>query len=186
MAIKLLPGVHVPHRKHTADMEPVRMPAPAVVKIPMSMNIGRPATPIVKPGQLVRVGEKIGEAGGFVSSPIFASVSGTVKKIEDMLQFHGGTTQAVVIESDGQQTLFDGLQAPEVTDLDSFVKAVAESGVVGLGGAGFPTAVKLKADPAKVDYICINGAECEPYITSDNRTMLDNSERLVKGMRMLY
>ena len=186
MGIKLLPGVHAPHRKNTADMEPVRMPPPAVVKIPMSMNIGRPATPIVKPGQKVAVGEKIAEAGGFVSSPIFASVSGTVKKIEDMALFNGGSCQAVVIESDGEQTLFDGLAAPEVTDLDSFVNAVAASGVVGLGGAGFPTAVKLKADPAKVDFICVNGAECEPYITSDTRTMLDNSERLVKGMRMLY
>lgn len=186
MGIKLLPGVHAPHRKNTADMEPVRMPPPAVVKIPMSMNIGRPATPIVKPGQKVAVGEKIGEAGGFVSSPIFASVSGTVKKIEDVLLFHGGTCPAVVIESDGEQTLFEGLQAPEVTDFDSFINAVAASGVVGLGGAGFPTAVKLKADPAKVDFICVNGAECEPYITADTRTMLDNSERLVKGMRMLY
>ena len=186
MGIKLLPGVHAPHRKNTADMEPVRMPPPAVVKIPMSMNIGRPATPIVKPGQKVAVGEKIAEAGGFVSSPIFASVSGTVKKIEDVLLFHGGTCPAVVIESDGEQTLFEGLRAPEVTDFDSFINAVAASGVVGLGGAGFPTAVKLKADPAKVDFICVNGAECEPYITADTRTMLDNSERLVKGMRMLY
>ena len=186
MAIKLLPGVHVPHRKNTADMEPVRMPAPATVKIPMSMNIGRPATPVVKPGQKVQVGELIAEAGGFVSSPIYSSVSGTVKKIEDYLLFHGGTCQAIVIESDGEQTLYEGLRAPEVTDLDSFIDAVSKSGVVGLGGAGFPTAVKLKADPAKVDYICVNGAECEPYITADTRTMLDNSERLVKGMRMLY
>ena len=188
MAIKLLPGVHAPHHKNTADKQPVRMPAPAVVKIPMSMNIGRPATPIVKVGDEVKIGQKIAEAGGFVSSPIFASVSGKVKKIEDMLLFHGGVCPAIVIESDGKQELWEELHPheDEVTDLDSFVKAVADSGVVGLGGAGFPTAVKLKADPQKVDFICINGAECEPYITSDTRTMLDNSARLIKGMRMLY
>ena len=188
MAIKLLPGVHAPHHKNTAGMKPVRMPAPAVVKIPMSMNIGRPATPIVKVGDEVKIGQKIAEAGGFVSSPIFASVSGKVKKIEDMLLFHGGVCPAIVIESDGKQELSPELHPheDEVTDLDSFVKAVADSGVVGLGGAGFPTAVKLKADPAKVDFICINGAECEPYLTGDTRTMLDNSERLIKGMRMLY
>ena len=187
MAIKLLPGVHAPHHKNTADMKPVRMGAPAVVKIPMSMNIGRPATPIVKPGEKVQVGQKIAEAGGFVSSPIFASVSGTVKKIEDYLLFHGGVCPAVVIESDGEQTMFEGLHPheSEVKDLDSFVQAVADSGVVGLGGAGFPTAVKLKAEPQKVDFICINGAECEPFITADTRTMLDNAERLIKGMEML-
>ena len=186
MAIKLLPGVHVPHRKNTADMEPVRMPAPKTVKIPMSMNIGRPATPVVKPGDKVQVGQLIGEAGGFVSAHIFASVSGTVKKIEDYLLSNGATSPAVVIESDGEQTPYEGLKSPEVTDMDSFIAAVAASGVVGLGGAGFPTAVKLKADPARVDYILVNGAECEPYITADTRTMLDNSERLVKGMRMLH
>ena len=186
MGEKRLPGVHAPHRKNTAEMAPVRMPAPAVVKIPMSMNIGRPAMPVVKVGDTVQVGQLIAEAGGFVSSPIYASVSGKVKKIEDMMLFHGGTCQAIVIESDGEMTPYEGMQAPEVTDFDSFIDAVARSGVVGLGGAGFPTAVKLKADPAKVDYICVNGAECEPYITADTRTMLDNSERLVKGMRMLY
>ena len=186
MAIKLLPGVHVPHHKNTADMAPVRMPPPKVVKIPMSMHIGRPATPVVKPGDTVKVGQRIAEAGGFVSSPIYSSVSGTVKKLEDYHQNNGGVTQAIVIESDGEQTLFEDLKPREVTDLDSFVQAVADSGVVGLGGAGFPTAVKLKADPAKVDYILINGAECEPYITADTRTMLDNGERLVKGMKMLY
>ena len=186
MAIKLLPGVHVPHHKNTADMAPVRMPPPKVVKIPMSMHIGRPATPTVKPGDTVKVGTKIAEAGGFVSSPIYSSVSGTVKKLEDYKQSNGGTTQAIVIESDGEQTLAEDLRPREVTNLDEFVQAVADSGVVGLGGAGFPTAVKLKADPAKVDFILINGAECEPYITADTRTMLDNGERLVKGMKMLY
>ena len=185
MGEKRLPGVHAPHRKNTAEMAPVRMPAPAVVKIPMSMNIGRPAVPVVKPGDTVQVGQLITEAGGFVSSPIYASVSGTVKKPEDMLQSNGSVCPAVVIESDGLQTPYEGLKAPEVTDFDSFIDAVAKSGVVGLGGAGFPTAVKLKVDPAKVDYICVNGAECEPYITADTRTMLDDSKYLMDGVALL-
>ena len=188
MSIKLLPGVHAPHHKNTAGMKPVRMPPPAVVKIPMSMNIGRPATPVVKVGDEVKIGQLIAEAGGFVSSPVYASVSGKVKKIEDMLLFHGGVCPAIVIESDGQQAFWEGLtpHEDEVKDLDGFLKAVADSGVVGLGGAGFPTAVKLKVEPSKVDYICVNGAECEPFLTGDTRTMLDNGERLVRGMKMLY
>ena len=161
------------------------MPPPAVVTIPMSMNIGAPAKPVVKVGDEVKVGQLIAEPGGFVSSPVYAGVSGKVKKIDDILLFHGGTCQAIVIESDGEQTPFEGLTPPEVTDFSSFIEAVKQSGVVGLGGAGFPTAVKLNVDPAKVDYICINGAECEPYITADTRTMLDDSDLLVDGIKLL-
>ena len=91
MSIKLLHGVHVPHRKNTAESVPTRMPPPQAVTIPMSMNIGRPAVPVVKPGEEVKVGQLIAEAGGFVSSPIYASVSGKVKKIDEMLLFHGAT-----------------------------------------------------------------------------------------------
>jgi len=185
LSIKLLHGVRVPHRKNTAESVPVRIPTPKTVTIPMSMNIGAPAKPVVKPGDTVKVGQMIGEPGGFVSSPVYSGVSGTVKKIDDILLFHGAVSPAVVIESDGEQTPYEGLAAPEVTDLDSFVEAVRMSGVVGLGGAGFPTAVKLKADPAKVDFICINGAECEPYLTGDTRTMLDDTDLLVEGIAML-
>ena len=185
MSIRLLHGVHVPHRKNTAECAPVRMPVPAVVTVPMSMNIGAPAKPVVKPGDEVKVGQLIAEPGGFVSSPVYSGVSGKVKKIDDVLLFHGATCQAVVIESDGEQALYEGIAAPEVNDFDSFIEAVKNSGVVGLGGAGFPTAVKLKVDPAKVDYICVNGAECEPYITADTRTMLDDSQLLVDGIQLL-
>ena len=185
MSIRLLHGVHVPHRKNTAACVPVRMPVPAVVTIPMSMNIGKPASPVVKPGEHVAVGQLIAEAGGFVSSPVYSGVSGTVKKIDSVLLFHGATCQAIVIESDGEQTLYEGIRAPEVKDFRSFIDAVRDSGVVGLGGAGFPTAVKLDVDPAKVEYICINGAECEPYITADTRTMLDDAPMLTEGIRLL-
>ena len=149
------------------------------------MNIGAPAKPVVKAGDEVKVGQLIAEAGGFVSSPIHSGVSGKVKKIDEVLQFTGQTCQAIIIESDGLQTPYEGLKAPEVTDFDSFINAVRDSGVVGLGGAGFPTSVKLKVDPEKVDYICVNGAECEPYITADTRTMLDDSQLLVDGIALL-
>lgn len=185
MSIRLLHGAHVPHRKNTADCAPKRMPAPAVVTVPMSMNIGAPAKPVVKAGDEVKVGQLIAEAGGFVSAPIHSGVSGKVKKIDEVLQFTGSTCQAIIIESDGLQTPYEELTAPEVTDLQSFIDAVRASGVVGLGGAGFPTSVKLNVDPAKVDYICINGAECEPYITADTRTMLDDSALLVEGIELL-
>ncbi len=185
MSIRLLPGVRVPHRKHTADCQPVRMPAPATVKIPMSMNIGKPAVPVVKAGDTVKVGQLIAEAGGPVSSPVYASVSGTVKKAEEALLFHGGVCSVVVIESDGEQTVSEDVAPPEVTDFASFISAVRQSGVVGLGGAGFPTAVKLNVDPEKVEFICVNGAECEPYITADTRTMLDDAELLLDGFRLL-
>lgn len=186
MAIKLLHGVHAPHRKNTAECAPVAMPAPAVVTIPMSMHIGAPAKPVVKPGDEVKVGQLIAEAGGFVSSPIYASVSGKVKKLDEMLQSNGSMIPTVVIESDGLQTPWEGIEPPKVESFDDFINAVRSSGAVGLGGAGFPTAVKLKVDPSKVDYICINGAECEPYITSDTRTMMDDARLLVEGIHLLH
>ena len=185
MSIRLLHGAHVPHRKNTAESVPTRMPVPAVVTIPMSMNIGKPANPVVKAGDEVKVGQLIAEAGGFVSSPVYSGVSGKVKKIDQTLLFHGATCQTIIIETDGQQTVYEGIKAPAVTDFQSFVNAVRDSGVVGLGGAGFPTAVKLNVDADKVEYICINGAECEPYITADTRTMLDDADMLVEGIRLL-
>lgn len=185
MSMKLLHGVRVPHHKNTAKCVPVRMTVPEIVTIPMSMNIGKPATPVVKVGDTVKVGQLIAEANGFVSSPIYSGVSGKVTKIDQMLLFHGGVCQTIVIASDGEQSLSEDMRAPEVHDFESFVQAVRDSGVVGLGGAGFPTAVKLNVDPAKVEYICLNGAECEPYITADTRTMLDDAELLVEGIELL-
>ena len=186
MSRKNLNGVHIPHRKNTAGMQAIKMPPPATVTIPMSMHIGKPANCIVAVGDHVNVGQMIGEPGGFVSSPVFASVSGTVKKIVPMLQFMGATCQAVVIESDGQMTVADTVKAPEITDYASFINAVRDSGVVGLGGATFPTAVKLDVkDTSRIQEIIINGAECEGYITSDHRTMLDRTDEVVEGCRLL-
>ena len=174
MAFSLLHGVHVPHRKNTDQLLPVSMPAPSTVTIPMSMHIGAPAKPVVKVGDLVKVGTLIAEAGGFVSAPIHASVSGKVTKITDYLLSSGTTVPAVVIESDGEMTPAETVIPPVVNSRESLLEAIRNSGVVGLGGAGFPTHVKFNVDPDRIEYLVINGAECEPYVTSDTRTMLDH------------
>ena len=173
MAFSLLHGVHVPHRKNTDQLAPVSMPAPSTVTIPMSMHIGAPAKPLVKAGDPVKVGTLIAEAGGFVSAPIHASVSGKVTKITDYLLSNGVTVPAVVIESDGEMTPAETVIPPVVDSRESLLEAIRNSGVVGLGGAGFPTHVKFNVDPDRIEYLVINGAECEPYVTSDTRTMLD-------------
>ena len=173
MAFSLLHGVHVPHRKNTDQFAPVSMPAPSTVTIPMSMHIGAPAKPLVKAGDPVKVGTLIAEAGGFVSAPIHASVSGKVTKITDYLLSNGVTVPAVVIESDGEMTPAETVIPPVVDSRESLLEAIRNSGVVGLGGAGFPTHVKFNVDPDRIEYLVINGAECEPYVTSDTRTMLD-------------
>lgn len=186
MHLKKLHGVHVPHNKNTAGMKPVRLPIPAAVVVPMSMGIGAPAKPIVKAGDAVKVGQKIAEAGGFVSADIHSGVSGTVKKISEMTGSMGRPMQTIEITTDGLQETYEGLQVPEVNSLEDLVKAVKDSGVVGLGGAGFPTMVKLSVkDVAQVRYIVINGAECEPFITSDTRTMLDRTDDMMTAARLL-
>ncbi len=176
-----------PHRKNTAEMPAVRMTPPSEVLLPMVQHIGAPAVPIVKAGDKVYVGTLVAEAGGYVSAPIYSSVSGTVKKIENYLLSNGRICPAVRIESDGEMTPDPEIKAPNVTDFDSFSQAVRDSGVVGLGGAGFPTAVKLDAEKkGLIRKIILNGAECEPYITADTRTMLDDTDHLVKGIELLW
>ena len=176
---------HVPHRKNTAEMPAVRMTAPGEVLIPMSQHIGAPANPIVKAGDKVYVGTMIGEAVGFVSSPVFSSVSGTVKKIENYLLSGGKSCPAVRIESDGEMAPDPALAPPSVESFEDLSLAARNSGLVGLGGAGFPTAVKLDAKKiGSIDTLLINAAECEPYITSDTRTMLDEGDWLSSGVAL--
>lgn len=178
-----LHGIKVPHKKNTANCVPVRLSVPETVRIPMSMHIGKPAKVAVKRGDTVKVGQLIGEADGFISAPVHSSVSGTVAKIEEMTLSNGAKGQCVVIDTDGGQAVFEGVKPPEVHDLDSFTEAVRQSGAVGLGGAGFPTFVKLSVkDLSKLDAVVINAAECEPYITSDTRTMLDKSDDIMRGI----
>lgn len=186
MSIFKLGRTHVPHRKNTAEMTPVRMTAPAEVLIPMSQHIGAPANPVVKIGDEVKVGTLIAEAGGYVSSPIYSSVSGKVKKIEPFLMSNGRSCQAILIESDGNMTPDENIAPPVINNFDDFSAAVRASGLVGLGGAGFPTAVKLDAEKkGLIKKIVINGAECEPYITSDTRTMLDDADLVFEGVQLL-
>lgn len=183
---KLLKGIHVPHHKNTSGMPAVRLPVPKEVEIPLSMHIGAPAKPVVKAGDIVKVGQLIAEAGGFVSAPIHSSVSGKVKRISEILQSNGRKGASILIETDGLQTTHEDIQPPKVETTQDFLDAVRASGIVGLGGAGFPTAVKLTVkDLDQIKAIIINGAECEPYITSDTRTMLDAAGYVMSGAKML-
>lgn len=186
MSFFKLKGAHVPHRKNTAKCKAERIPVPPVVTIPVAMHIGAPAKPVVKPGMTVKVGQMIAEAGGFVSSPIYSGVSGKVKRVEDTLISNGQYVPAIVIETDGLQEVYEEIKKPQVTNMQEFVDAVRASGIVGLGGAGFPTAVKLSVkDLSKLDVLIVNGAECEPYITSDTRTMLDDTQAVIDGISLV-
>ncbi len=179
------PGAPVPHRKHTTHCETVEMPVPATVSICMQQHIGVPCTPTVKVGQEVFVGTVIGDSDKFISAPIHSSVSGKVKKIDTVLMPNGSKAQTVIIETDGNQTPDPELKAPVVNTAQDLIKAVRDSGLVGLGGAGFPTHVKLNPSPEakeKIDTLIINAAECEPYITADVREIIENSWDILSGV----
>ena len=181
-----LGSVNVPHRKNTPAMAAVRMPAPKTVTIPLSMHIGSAAVATVKPLDRVAVGDLIGKADSYMCSPVYSSVSGTVKKIDKITDSSGRQVDAVIIESDGMMSVSESVKPVSVTNREEFINAVKDSGVVGLGGAGFPTAVKLDVkDPSKIKAVIVNGAECEPYITSDTRTMLDDAELIRDGIALL-
>lgn len=179
-----LKGVHVPHRKNTSDMSPVKMGAPKNVIIPTSMHIGAPAVPVVKKGDKVTVGTLIAEAGNGLSSPIYSGVSGTVSGITDLLMADGRTVPAITIEADGEQTVCETITPPTIGDKAELIKAIKDSGIVGLGGAGFPTYAKFTTDK-KIETLIINGAECEPYITSDSITMTMDAEDIVFAIQTL-
>ena len=185
MAIFKLNGVHVKHCKNTAKLKAERIATPASVTIPMSMHIGAPSKPVVKIGDEVKVGQLIAEAGPGLSVPVYSSVSGKVKKIDELINVVGAHIQTIVIDADGEQTVDESIRPYEVNSREEFLDALCKSGIVGLGGAGFPTLVKLKADISKVDTLLINGAECEPYITSDTRTMIDDAEAIADGIRLI-
>lgn len=166
-------SIPVPLKKNTMDVPSVRMSGVTSVTIPMQMHIGTPAKPVVKMGDLVQVGTLIAEADGEISSPIYASVSGKVAKIIDYVTSSGATVPAVVITSDGEMTPCEGLAAPVVNSKNDLLEAIRNSGIVGLGGAGFPTHVKFDVDFNNLDELIINGTECEPYLTSDNHAMIE-------------
>ena len=153
---------------------------------PLSQHIGAPANPVVAKGDHVLAGQLIAEAGGFISANIHSSVSGTVKAIEPRTLATGGKCNSIIIENDGkyEEVAYVTRKLEDLTN-DEIRERVKAAGVVGMGGAGFPTNVKLTPkDPAAIDYIIVNGAECEPYLTSDYRRMLEESERIVTGLKV--
>ena len=189
MAQAFFGGVHPNDMKAATNEKAIeQLAAPAEVVIPMSMHIGAPCKPIVAVGDKVTIGQKIGEPGGFVSAPIHASVSGTVKAVEPRPFSMGGTMMSVVIENDFQNTVCPDIHPVEDPDSltpEQLVEIVKNAGIVGQGGATFPTHVKISSGLGKVDYVIINAAECEPYITGDHRTMLERPEQVVKGATLL-
>ena len=181
---KHLPAIHVEHHKNTSECPTVKMPLPDKVYISMVQHIGAPCQPTVAVGDLVKVGQVIGDSDAFVSAPIHSGVSGKVVSIENTMSSVGIWDLIVTISVDKNQEVLEGIAPPDVHDKESFLKAVRASGVVGLGGAAFPTHVKFNPkNPDEVDTLIINGAECEPYITADYRTMMEDSELLVNGIR---
>ena len=155
---------------------------------PVSQHIGAPAKPIVAKGDRVLVGQKIAEAGGFVSAPVHSSVSGTVKSIEPRRVATGDMVMSIVIENDSlyEEVGFSARTSLDAVKREEIVGLVREAGIVGMGGAGFPTHVKLSPkEPEKIDYVIANCAECEPYLTSDYRRMLEEPEKLVGGLKLI-
>ncbi|SHJ59081.1 electron transport complex protein RnfC [Dethiosulfatibacter aminovorans DSM 17477] len=179
-------GIHPPHFKKQTETKAIEAaPVPSVVVIPLAQHIGAPCDPVVKVGDSVKVGQKIGESQAFVSSPIHSSVSGTVKKIELRQSPGGAKVKSIVIESDGLMTVDESVKPRGTVDSlspEELKGIIKECGLTGMGGAGFPTHVKLSPPKEKpIDIVIINGAECEPYLTSDHRVMLEMPEKVVQG-----
>ena len=180
---KHLNSIHVSHNKNTSACATEKMAIPESVCISMSQHIGAPCKPLVAKGDYVKVGQIIGDTDAFVSAPIHSSVSGTVKEITTIRSIVGGQDQAIVIETDGKQEVWEGIQPPEINDFKDFIAAMRASGLVGLGGASFPTHIKLNPKNFdEVDTLIVNAAECEPFITSDHRLMVENTEYIIKGI----
>ena len=182
-------GIHPPYSKERTAEVPLGFGVkPDTVIIPMSLHIGAPCTPIVKKGDEVYLGQKIGEPNGFVSAPIHASVSGKVIVVEERPHPNGDRVMSVVIESDGLDTVDPRIKpygALEEMEVDAIKEMVLNAGIVGLGGATFPTHVKLAVPPdKKVDCVILNGAECEPYLTADHHLMLAYPEKVVMGLKI--
>ena len=181
-------GIHPDDGKALSKDKPIREVLPkGELVYSLSQHIGAPAKAIVAKGDHVLAGQKIAEAGGFVSANIFASVSGTVKAIEARLGVAGGMQESIVIENDGLYEEVEFSPERKLADISGkeIIEIIKEAGIVGMGGAGFPTAVKLSPkEPEKMEYVIVNCAECEPYLTSDYRKMLEEPERLIGGLKI--
>ncbi len=182
-------GIHPPHsKKSTENLPIVDFLGPKVIEIPLRQHIGAPCEPAVAKGDLVKVGQLIGTAGGFVSANVHSSVSGTVMDVRKQNTAYGFDT-CVVIENDDKYELADTVKPkPDFKTLTGkeIVDIIKDAGIVGMGGAGFPTHVKLSPPPEKqIDTIVLNGAECEPYLTCDHRLMLEEPKNIIKGLQIL-
>ena len=190
MAFSFFGGIHPKENKHYAEHSPVQdFPAPDILVIPMSQHIGAPCKPLVKKGDLVTMGQKIGDNQG-LCVPVHASVSGKVKAVEMRPHTSGTLMQSVVIENDHQYTLCPDIQprTPEqVSGLsgEELMGIIREAGIVGMGGATFPTHVKLSSALGKVDTIIVNASECEPYIVADDRLCQEYPRELISGLKII-
>ncbi|HIX58164.1 MAG TPA: electron transport complex subunit RsxC [Candidatus Blautia gallistercoris] len=182
-------GIHPFEGKEMSKDKPIQKYLPKGEMVyPLSQHIGAPAKPIVEKGERVLAGQKIAEAGGFVSAAVHASVSGTVKGFEKRLNNTGGIVDCIIVENDGlyEETQFHSVESSASLDKKEILARIQEGGVVGLGGAGFPTHVKLAPkEPEKIEYVLVNGAECEPYLTSDYRRMMETPELVVEGLKVI-
>ena len=181
-------GCHPYDGKEFSKDKPIKELFPAVGEMvfPLSQHIGAPAKPVVAKGDYVLAGQLIAEAGGFVSANIHSSVSGTVKAIEPRTLATGGKCNSIIIENDGEfkEVEYTPMKFEDLTK-DVILERIKAAGVVGMGGAGFPTNVKLSPkNPEAIDYIIVNGAECEPYLTSDYRRLLEESDKVVMGLKI--
>ncbi len=189
MAQSFFGGIHPIDKKAATNKKPIeKLPPPAHVVLPMSMHIGAPCKPCVAVGDYVTVGQKVGEATAFVSAPIHASVSGKVVAVEPRPHFSGVSVMSVVIENDFNDTPCPDIHPVEKPgDLtgEQLAELVKNAGIVGMGGATFPTHVKISSCLGKVDTVIINASECEPYITSDHRFLLERPEQVIGGAKIL-
>lgn len=180
-------GIHPYDGKEFSKDVPIRrIEAENNMVYPLSQHIGAPAKPVVAVGDRVLKGQLIAEAGGFISSPVYSTVSGTVKKLEKRRVTNGNSVDCIIVENDGELECVEGFgeeRSLESLDGREIVDIITKAGIVGLGGAGFPTGVKLAPKNAnEIDTVIINGAECEPYLTSDYRLMLERGEDLIRGV----
>ena len=183
-------GIHVLDKKELSKNKPIRIVKPSNIMVyPMQQHIGAKANPCVKVGDKVLLGQIIGTADGFISANVLSTVSGKVISIEDRLTILGQKSECIVVENDGKDDAIEGYGIErDFNSLsnDEIIKIVKDAGIVGLGGACFPTHVKLSPkEPQSIDYILVNGAECEPYLTSDYRLMLEETETLIKGLQCM-
>lgn len=186
-------GIHPNDNKLTAEMPAIEAPLPKQAIFPLSQHIGAPAVPVVKKGDKVKVGTLIADAGGFVSAPVYSSVSGVVSKIDKVIDASGYLKEAIIINVEGDEwedainrsSKLETIEANSDLTPEEIVARIKSAGITGMGGAGFPTFIKLTPKDAKAECVILNGVECEPYITADYRLMLEHAEEIVVGLQLI-